>query len=284
MADRGTALMQQAKAKYDSFGWWSNDKYDEAAEMYKKAANQFKLSKDFDKAGEAFLKAAECYAKLNSKYEIAQSYMSAAAVVRKSNPQESIRCFKVGIEFYLDEGRFSMAAKHTKEIAEMYEQEGDLENAEKSYTQAADYFEGEGQVSHANGCLLKVALFTATLEKYDRSIEVYEKVARGALENNLLKWSVKDYLFRASLCQLCLGDMVAARRALERYQGMDHSYASSRESKLISGLIEAVDESDLEKFNNEVSEFDSISPLEPWKTTLLLRVKNKIKDADEDIL
>jgi alpha-soluble NSF attachment protein len=34
------------------------------------------------------------------------------------------------------------------------------------------------------------------------------------------------------------------------------------------------------KFTNEVKEFDSMTPLDSWKTTLLLRVKEKLKVKD----
>jgi len=281
---RAQALMNEAKAKYDSFGWWSNTKFDDAAELYKKAANIFKLAKEYDKAGDAFLRAADCYVKLNSKHEVAMCYMSAAAILRKSNVPESIKCFKIGIEFYLDEGRFAMAAKHQKEIAELYEADGEIESAMEAYCLAADYFEGDNQVSHSNNCLLKVALFSAQLQQYQRAIDIYQKIAHASIDNNLLKWSVKDYLFRAGLCYLAIGEMIATKRALEQFQTMDHTFGTSRECKLLMELAEAVEESDVEKFKAAVIEFDSISKLEPWKRTIVSRIENKIKEADDDIL
>jgi len=282
--NRGRALMAEAKSKYDSFGWWSNTKFDDAAELYKKAANIFKLAKEWDQAGDAFMKAADCYVKLGSKHEVAQNYMSAGTVLRKSSPSESIRCFKMGIEIYLDDGRFSMAAKHQKEIAEMFEADSDFQSSVEAYKLAADYYEGDNQASHANNCLLKVALISATLEQYQQAIDIYVQVANNALDNNLLKWSVKDYFFRAGLCSLCLGDMVASRRLVEKFQGMDHTFAGSRESKLLVDLTDAVEENDVEKYTAAVSEFDSVSKFDAWKTTLLLRIKNKISEPSVNIL
>lgn len=68
-------------------------------------------------------------------------------------------CMKQGIEFYTEEGRFSIAAKHQKELAELYEDQSDLENAIAAFQTAADYYEGEGQSSASNQCLLKVFIF-----------------------------------------------------------------------------------------------------------------------------
>jgi Soluble NSF attachment protein, SNAP len=56
----------------------------------------------------------------------------------------------------------------------------------------------------ANACLLKVAQFAGTLEDYERAIEVFERVASKSLENNLTKWSVREYLFKCMICVLCL--------------------------------------------------------------------------------
>merc|ERR1712100_136507 len=162
---------------------------------------------------------------------------------------------------YVAEGRFSIAAKHQKDIAEIYE--------------------GENASSSANQCLLKVALFSAQLEKYARAIEIYEQIAQSSINNNLLKWSVKDYLFRAQLCHLANGDLVSAKRAMERYTDIDPSFSSSREFKFLNDIIAAVEAFDTEAFTAATVEYDSISKLDSWKSTILLRIKNAVK-ADGD--
>lgn len=64
-----------------------------------------------------------------------------------------------------DAGRFSNAAKLQKQIAEIYENQDNKEEALENYRQAADYFSGENQASSANNMLLKVAQFSAQLER-----------------------------------------------------------------------------------------------------------------------
>jgi alpha-soluble NSF attachment protein len=46
---------------------------------------------------------------------------------------------------------------------------------------------------------------------------------------------------------------------------------------LCQDIAATVDEEDVVKFTDVVKEFDSITPLDSWKTTLLLRVKEKLK-------
>jgi alpha-soluble NSF attachment protein len=280
--EKADELMEKADKKLKGFSLFGGTgKWEDASEMYTKAANLYKMAKKWDRAGEAYSKAAECHLKLQSKHEAASNYINASNCYKKSNITEAVQCMKQAIEFYTDEGRFSIAAKHQKELAELYESEADLENAISAYQLSADYYEGEGSSSSANACLLKVALFSAQLERYDKAIELYEQVAAASIDNNLLKWSVKEYFLRAGLCHLAKGDIVSAERALERYKDMDATFSSQRECKFLQELVEACKNYDVEAFTNAVVEFDSISKLDSWKTSILLKIKNSIKEEDQ---
>jgi len=275
-------ILEKADKKLKGFSLFGGStKWEDASDMYTKAANLFKMEKKWDKASEAYIKASECHLKLQSKHEAASNYINAANCYKKSNVTEAMSCLRQAIEFYTDEGRFSIAAKHQKELAELYESSSDLENAIAAYQLAADYYEGESSSSSANQCLLKVALFSAQLERYDKAIELYEQIAAASIDNNLLKWSVKDYLFRAGLCHLAKGDIVSAERALERYQDMDASFGSQRECKFLLEIVKACKEYDVEAFTSAVIEFDTITKLDSWKTTIMLKIKQSIKEEDQ---
>jgi alpha-soluble NSF attachment protein len=146
----------------------------------------------------------------------------------------------------------------------------------RAYETAADWYAGEDATSLANGCLIKVATFAAQLEQYDKAIQTFEQVATASLENSLTKWSVKEYFLQAGLCHLCNGDPVAVERALERYGDMDVTFSTTRECKFLKELHGAVEEGDVEAFTNTVATYDSLTKLDAWKTTLLLRVKKAI--------
>ncbi|KAK6156047.1 hypothetical protein DH2020_010295 [Rehmannia glutinosa] len=227
-------------------GGWAifGSKYEDAAELFDKAANAFKLAKSWDQAGAVYVKLANCHLKLYSKHEAANAYADAAHCYKKSNTKG--------------------------EIAELYEQEQNLEQAIVYYEKAADLFQSEDVTTSANQCKQKIAQFAAQLEQYQKAIEIYEEIARQSLNNNLLKYGVKGHLLNAGICQLCKSDVVAINNALERYQD----------------LATAIDEEDLAKFTDAVKEFDSMTQLDAWKTTLLLRVKEalKAKELEEDDL
>uniref|UniRef100_A0A8C5RWL6 NSF attachment protein beta n=1 Tax=Laticauda laticaudata TaxID=8630 RepID=A0A8C5RWL6_LATLA len=164
-------------------------------------------------------------------------------------------------------GRFTIAAKHHITIAEIYESElVDIEKAIAHYEQSADYYKGEESNSSANKCLLKVAGYAAQLEQYQKAIEIFEQVATSTMDNPLLKHSAKDYFFKAVLCHFIV-DELNAKLALEKYEEMFPAFTDSRECKLL-----------------KVKEFDSISRLDQWLTTMLLRIKKSIQgETDGDL-
>lgn len=54
----------------------------------------------------------------------------------------------------------------------------------------------------ANKHFLKVADLAALEEDYYKSITNYERIARQSINNNLMRWSVKDYFLKAGICHL----------------------------------------------------------------------------------
>jgi alpha-soluble NSF attachment protein len=134
----------------------------------------------------------------------------------------------------------------------------------------------------ANKLFLKVADLAALEGDYYTSISHFEKVATSSVSNNLMKWSVKDYFLKSGLCLLAVGDMVALNRGLEKYREMDPTFASTREHQLLVDLTDAVEQGDQEAFADKLFQYDQLSKLDKWKTTILLRVKNAIEEKGED--
>uniref|UniRef100_A0A672SZH4 Beta-soluble NSF attachment protein n=1 Tax=Sinocyclocheilus grahami TaxID=75366 RepID=A0A672SZH4_SINGR len=243
-------LMAEADKKVKSSGsflggmFGGNQKVEEACEMYARAANMFKMAKNWS---------------------------------------EAIKCLNAAIDIYTDMGRFTIAAKHHITIAEVYESElVDIEKAIAHYEQAADYYKGEESNSSANKCLLKVASYSAQLEQYPKAIEIYEQVGSNTMDNPLLKYSAKEYFFKASLCHFIV-DELNAKLAIGKYEEMFPAFSDSRECKLLKKLLEAHEEQNAEAFTEAVKEFDSISRLDQWLTTMLLRIKKTIQGDEGDL-
>ncbi|KAK9154063.1 hypothetical protein Sjap_001543 [Stephania japonica] len=271
MADqiaRGEDFERQAEKKIHGWAIFGS-KYESAADLYEKAANSFKIANvtvlwfqldSKHEAASAFVDAANCYKKTSSKGKCTVTLNYACNSVGLLHVMPSISAVANSLDQLLC----------VQDIGELFEQEQNLEQAIVFLERSSDLFQGEEVNTSANQCRLKVAQFSAQLEQYQKAIEIYEDVARQSLNNNLLKYSVKGYLLNAGLCQLCKGDVVAITNALDKYQD----------------LAASIEEEDVTKFTDTVKEFDSMTRLDPWKTTLLLRVKEKLKakELEEDDL
>ena len=86
----------------------------------------------------------------------------------------------------------------------MFEKESQFEESIKCYQKAADFYEGENQMSSSNTCLARVANLSVSIGKYQDAIDVYEKCALLAVEDKLMTYGAKEYLFKSLLCHLAI--------------------------------------------------------------------------------
>jgi alpha-soluble NSF attachment protein len=279
MADsvaKGDDLYNKAEKKLKGWGLFGN-KYDEAAELLEKAANYYKLGKSWDKATETYKKLADIHLKSDSKHDAATCYVEASKASMKVDPKAAVILLQQAVDLYTDMGRLSMAARQLREIAEAQEKQGLKEECLTFYSQAADLFSTENATSDSNKCRLKIAEFSAELERYQKAMEIYEDIAKTAMENNLLKFSAKGYLLNAGICLLCYAGISEAKDKLEAFKEIDFNFAGSRECNLLEQLVDALDNNDEAAFATAVKDFDSLTRLDAWKTSLMLRIKRRIE-------
>ncbi|XP_072963725.1 alpha-soluble NSF attachment protein-like [Typha angustifolia] len=277
---RGDEFEKKAEKKLAGWGIFGS-KYEDAADLFDKAGNCFKLAKNWDRAGSVYIKLANCHLKLESKHEAATAYVDAANCYKKISIKDAAQALNQAVNLFLEIGRLNMAARYCKELGELYEQEQDLEKAIDYLERAADLFQSEEVTTSANQCKQKVAQFAGQLEQYPKAIEIFEAIARHSINNSLLKYSVKGILLNAGICQLCKGDVVAITNSLERYQELDPTFSGTREYKLLADLAASMDEEDVAKFTDCIKEYDNMTRLDSWKTTLLLRAKNSLKEKED---
>ncbi|KAL9045667.1 MAG: hypothetical protein Q9214_001328 [Letrouitia sp. 1 TL-2023] len=290
MAQDPRALLQKADKAAQSAGsgfslfGGRTEKFENAADLYTQAANAFRVQKQGREAGQAFESAASIQtSKLSEPDDAANSLTEAFKAYRKESPPDAARVLSSAIVHYTGKGNFRRAATHQQNLAELYELElGDEKKAVEAYETAASWYEADNAESLANKYWLKVADLAALAGDYRKSIGCYEKVARHSVESNLMKWSVKDYLLKAGICHLANGDSVATSRALESYRQLDNTFASTREHQLLVDMAEAVDQGQQEMFADKLFQYDQLSKLDKWKTTILLRVKDGIEAQEED--
>jgi len=282
-------LFNEAKKKLQkvqnttiSFGGKSS-KYEDIAEIFTKAAKSFQLARAHELAGNAFMEAASCYAQSKyGKYNSSTSYVNAAHSYAKDKKiTNAIPVMLKATEIFTEEGKFGMAAKYEKEIAEMFEQMVDTDNAMKHYQLASDYYELDNSPVTGANCTLKVAHLAADAGDYHKSIEHFEKAADAS--KGMSEYSKPEYYLKAGLVYLCLGDIVAATKAVDKWAN-NGKFGGSREHKFLEKLISAVREVDIEGFKAAVGEWDQVTRLDGWKQGLLTKIMESIEGENSEDL
>ncbi|TPX34046.1 hypothetical protein SmJEL517_g03219 [Synchytrium microbalum] len=279
------ALLEQASKKSKGgsglFGMFSGANLEEAADLYARAGNGFKLNKKWKEAGDAYMQQAATLIKMGESDEASGAFMNAAKAYKKEFPSEAVSAFQQSTAALVSKGRFHAAAANEKSIGEIYENElVDQQKAMECYERAADYYLGEDQPQAANQCLLKVATFAAELEDYNKATEKYEQVAQQSASNAMTRFSLRGYFLNAGICHLASGDYVKTRMSLEKYVNMDVSFTDTREYQFLKQLVDAVDSQDSESFTAACEEYDKLTRLDAIKTKMLLKVKKSLGEPD----
>lgn len=239
-----------------------------------------------DTAGDTFLKAAECQLKASNEDEAGNTFIEAYKCFKTGTaPAKACEALSKSIDIFTRRGQFRRGANFKFELAELQEQQlQDFPNAIANYETAGDWYLQDQAIALANKSFLKCADLKALNGNYLEATEILKKVVENSLGNKLSQWSLKEYFLKIGLCYLAAGDVVAAEKSLHESQSLDSSFAQSREYELLGNVIEAVKEGDPEKLSQKIFEYDRFNKLDTWKTTILLKVKNTIVEADDDLL
>ena len=209
---------------------------------------------------------------------MATSYISAFESYRKLDDFENAeRTIKLAIAAYVANNHMDRVSRKTADLAALYESraQGDEKHQQEMRQKAADAYENaaESEVGEttANTYFIKAADLEGLLGDYQKAAQHYEKVARKSVDNNLLRFSVKNHLFKAGICHLATRDIIPVRRALEGYCELDPGFARERECQLLQDLTNAVENNDADAFGASLFNFDQIYRLDSWKTAILIR-------------
>ena len=88
-------------------------------------------------------------------------------------------------------------------------------------------------VRNSRNCLLKVAHIAADLDRFREAATIFETAGMESVASPMLKFSAREYFFKAVLCWFFLKDSVTLRQALARYCAADPTFESSLEGKLV---------------------------------------------------
>ena len=257
------------------FGPSESEKVSRAIDYYIMAATKYSLIKNYDKAGKTFAEAALLYLDTkHGKYLAAVNYTKSADNYLKVNKHQAKIYLEKSIKLYLDEGKFSTAAKNSEMLAEIYLEDKYFSDAAAAYECAHDYSEIDKSLNLATSCLVKAAYILIGNEDYDRSIINLEKSA-AYYAKTTNDFRCRPLYFDISIIKMFLGDIVECKSILAKYQHSD-----SNEYKMLDAAINAMEIFDPTSFSQAITDYDSCQRLKPWQSKLLLTVKDKISEDD----
>lgn len=286
------ALIQQAEklVSKGSGGWsflgGSDDKFWDAARLFKEAAQAYERQGQNIEAGKTYERAATVREKsLKELGDAADSYVEASDAYRRDDPEAAIRCRERAfalIQQSTSESKQTRLSRVKEILGQIYEHDlKDLKRAREAYKEAAERLPKARELN-ANKLFTQYADLAALDEDYYVAIETYDRIINSMIGNQTMKWSLSTYCFKAGVCHLATGDLVGTRRAVESYRQKDAEFSSQYKYKLIEDLCGAVEAHDQDQFGELLFQFDRTSRLEPWMTAILVKVKNAIEAPDDE--
>jgi len=283
MADAAKALVDQAEKRLSSFHWFDKaGRAQDAADLFKRAANQYKIVKNWNDAAKQFHRAAELNAspELENKSEAASTFLEAANCYKKVSPNDAVGELSRAVSIYVDMGRFRPAASTQQKIAEIYEDIVDYEKAMDAFRTAADWFQGEDDTVNTNKCKTKVATFESQMENYKDAADIFEGIAVYMANERNLHWSAKDYFFKAGVCTMLM-DPVLAENKIQDYVRAQAAFENTAQYKFFVAAIKLLlDEGNEDELADLITTLSRSVRLDDWSVTMLFRVKKSLADDD----
>lgn len=69
--------------------------------------------------------------------------------------------------------------------------------------------------------------------------------------------------------------------AIKKYEDMYPAFSDSRECKFVKQILEKLEDQDIEGFTKVVEDYDSVSRLDQWFTTILLKIKKQVQQEPD---
>jgi len=291
MAQAAKDLVRKADQKLQSGGGalkflFGGPNYSEAQDMYTQAANQFKLAKEWQEAAKCYAQCAFCANKEGDLNGEASNYMEAGHVLKKISTLQAVQEYEKAISIYNANGKFQQSGKLLLQIAELFENERLHHDQTKDYyRRAAEMFDlDEHSKSNRSKCLLKVAEYSAKDGEIQEAIKLFEAEGEKALQVTTLAFGAKEHFLKAGILHLVQGDTVSINLAVDRYSALDPRFGGSREGELLQNLAEAFEGQDVDAFVEKLQDYDQVTKLDPWKTEMLVKVKESMQPNASDVL
>jgi hypothetical protein len=177
---------------------------DEMLDAWKKA-HRFRQKSKWREAGDQQKYCAKLLKNYLKKAIFAATcYTEAGFDYLKVDKNEALNNFNEAISLYCDNGRFDVAARLERIIAEEHFRNKHWEEAALHYRKAANFLSGEQMFDQCDSNLEHAAYCFIEMAEYQKAANTYVIIADGCLQSNLRQFNSRDFLLRAIMCLIAI--------------------------------------------------------------------------------
>jgi tetratricopeptide (TPR) repeat protein len=222
-----------------------------------------------------------------SRFEAVTSYASAAKAFRAVDPSSAIQPYELAIEMCKQDRKRDRIPRYGKQLAELYSEMGDLKNAVRWYKECAELLTHDNMNSGARGELASAAALEGKMGLYREAADDFLQCAKLSLSGRsgpAMKPLAKKDIFNAGISILGLVDEPSCRTYFEdNIRSADPEFVNEPQGLLIQELIDAIKQSDEEKFDGAVRAVQGrVVMIDDYMGSILTHVYEKLAAEQED--
>lgn len=280
----------KSKSKVGAFLKW-----DDAAMYFFKASISYRVCGKWREAGDSLKSCAEMHESLKLYLEAATLYTEVADIYMKIDKGESVLTTRKAISIYCDAGKFDVAGRMERKIADMHFTNKHWEEAAFHYKKAANFLSGEQMLDQSDACLELAAECMIELKEYEEARGLWELVASGCVQSNLRRFHARDKLFMGIVCMIGTRykypvhmvddteensvDSIVARTSKNKYseisvkvaeyEQFDYLWRCAKEVEFFSNIIRFRLEFDIHNLVDHIYYWNNVRPLTRHQLILL---------------
>jgi hypothetical protein len=287
-------------------------KFDDAATMYYKSHVSYKASGRFREAADSLIKCAKMQMEQKMFLEAATLYTEAAELYSKVDKGECVRSIRSAISIYCDAGKFSIAAKMERKVADIHFESRHWEEAAFHYKKAANFLLSDQLIDQSDHCLEKAALCFQELNELAKVKDLNEIIAKSCIQLNLRRFQAVDHLFIAALTlfskpveyeyskrteviwkvglkydEIITPEMIVLegsqakydpiKEQVEQYEEIDFMWRSSKERLFLQNVIKHRMEWDIDGVIDHIYYWNNVRPLKRFELIYLKTIVDEVR-------
>ena len=175
-------------------------KFDDAAMYFYKSSISYRICGRFREGAEVLKRCAEMHERLKLYAEAATLYTEVSEIFMKVDKGEAMAMTTKAVSIYCDAGRFDVAGRMERKMADIHYTAKHWEEAAFHYRKAANFLSGEQLLDQSDHCMEQAAFCMMELNELQEAQKLWELVAEGCVQSNLRRFHARDKLFFGILC------------------------------------------------------------------------------------